>query len=160
MLSVYCDGSSTGKSDKPGGWAFVIVATRRRLLTLEPYEVVLSCGYGGDPSTTNNRMELLAAIRGLEELDRLVAAAGCARGPAELVSDSQYTLNIACGAFSPQKNLDLTERLRALMVAGEPIDIRWVKGHSSNVWNSRCDSLAKKGKEEQYELESSDSVPR
>ena len=134
MISVYSDGSSSGGSDKPGGYGWVILRDG----------VPLYSGCGGDPATTNNVMELTGAIKGLEalltsgllELDKTI----------ELVSDSQYVLGIGSGEFSPTKNLELAHRLRGL-VSQTGAACRWVRGHDNEPWNCRCDSLARKGKE-------------
>lgn len=140
MISVYADGSSTGRSNKPGGYGWVI------LLDGTP----IRCGYGGNPSTTNNVMELTAALEGLKALrDEFTHLLTSHR--IELVSDSQYTLNIASGVFSPQKNIELATELRNVAKTMRVIT-RWVRGHSAEPWNERCDRLAKKGKEECQEL--------
>ena len=149
MISVYSDGSSSGRSNQPGGYGWVV------LLDGEP----VRAGYGGDPSTTNNRMEMQGAISGLEAIralfggaDRQASVAAYKPRPShdgdrlvELVSDSQYTLYVANGRFSPTKNLDLAAKLRHLyQTLG--VQGRWVRGHSGDVWNERADSLAKMGK--------------
>ena len=69
MLSIYADGSSTGKSDNPGGYGYVILRDGKPIAT----------GHGGDPSTTNNRMELQAAISGLAAPTGVLPAAGDVR---------------------------------------------------------------------------------
>lgn len=138
MISVYADGSSTGRRDRPGGFGWVILENGQPL----------QCGYGGDPKTTNNVMELTAAIKGLEALAELKPMNELLAQRIELVCDSEYTLKIASGEFSPQKNLELAIRLRNLARSLHVIT-RWVKGHSAEPWNERCDRLAKRGKEEQ-----------
>ena len=136
MIKVYCDGSSSGRSDKPGGWAYVIVREEKG------EEFVLACGYGGDPSTTNNIMELTAAIKGLEKFVEMGL-----EGPVDLVSDSQYTLGLACGSYTPSKNIELAQKLYEL-AKQTGMQSLWVRGHGGSLWNCRCDSLAKRGKYE------------
>lgn len=133
-ISIYADGSSSARSALPGGWAFVVVQDQRPI----------HAGAGSDPSTTNQRMEMTAAIRGL--------AAAVALGlqsvdmPLELVSDSEYTLGLGSGRFQPSKNLDLAKELRDLCIQ-TGCRFRWVRGHTGDQWNERCDSLAKRAKE-------------
>jgi ribonuclease HI len=131
VISVYSDGSSSGRSDRPGGWSWII------LVDGEPFKM----DAGGDPSTTNNRMELKGALEGLrylKERSRLDLSVH----RVELVSDSEYTLGIAAGSYTPTANLDLAEPLRHL--AKElGLRARWVKGHDKEQWNERCDYFAK-----------------
>lgn len=134
VFSVYCDGSSTGRADKPGGYGWVILKDGKPV----------HAGYGGSPKTTNNVMELTAAVKGLEAL----LASELYKGEAvEVVSDSQYTLGIADGTYSPQKNVELAQKLKEL-VEKTKAKTRWVRGHSGQEWQERCDSLAKRGKNE------------
>lgn len=158
MISVYTDGSSHARGGKPGGWAFVIV---KNVGFFD--EQVLGAGYGGDPTTTNNRMELTGAIKGLEALEGIQLFDKAYDGQlVELVSDSQYTLGMANGSYSPstdtqgnRKNGDLVDRLQELAQrvlsrdekTGRP-RTRWVRGHEGDTFNERCDSLAKRGKKE------------
>ncbi len=137
MISVYADGSSSGRSDEPGGYGWLILNDGEPLL----------CGYGGDPSTTNNRMELMGALQGLLAVKHQVPVGGRA---VELVCDSQYVLGIASGRSTPLKNVDLCVPLRALFRELGAVD-RWVRGHSKEPWNERCDRFAKKGKLEAQE---------
>lgn len=102
-------------------------------------------GYGGAPSGTNNEAELTAAIRGLEAAKRLVEGTGAC--PITLVSDSQYTLGMASGAFNPSKNLALVKSLRSLALE-LGATTRWVRGHDGVKFNEFVDTLAKCGKEE------------
>lgn len=89
-------------------------------------------------------MELMAAIRGLQAIERLYPSGTDLF--LELVSDSQYTLGMASGAYSPTRNRELVADLRQLTKALNP-RLRWVKGHGSDVWNNRVDSLAKMAKQ-------------
>ena len=152
-VSLYCDGSSTGKSNLPGGWAFVVYVNG------EP----VWADYGGSPQTTNNEMELTAAVKALEAWSRLRDEFEM-EGSIELVSDSKYVLGMASGAHKAVKNVELVERLVAL-VSKYVTRLRWVPGHSKDKtvdaeMNSRADSLAKRGKAEATSSAAAvDSVP-
>lgn len=118
----------------------------------------MAADYGGDPCTTNNKMELTAAIRGLQALSTMYVPR---RELVELVADSQYTLGMASGRMSPgmgkdgrPTNGELVARLQKLAQEwlgkapdGRPLT-RWVPGHAGDTWNERADSLAKRGKRE------------
>ena len=108
--------------------------------------------YGGDPLTTNNRMELMAAIQALEAL----------RGPTTvtLFTDSKYLLDgitkwihgwqrngWLTSAKKPVKNDDLWRRLTAAISRHE-VTWQWVKGHAGDPGNERADELARRGIEE------------
>lgn len=139
MISIYSDGASGAKGGKPGGWAFVIVRDG---------EQVLGCSYGGDPVTTNNVMELTGAIEGLKAATKMRATGLIYNDEVvELVSDSQYVLGLAGGSWNPTKNLELAKQVTELTSALEA-RTRWVRGHTGEVWNTRADSLAGKGKDE------------
>lgn len=139
MISVYSDGASAARGGMPGGWAFVVVRDETD---------VIVAGYGNDISTTNNVMELTGAIKGLEHAAiSLQLGEIKANELIELVSDSQYVLGIASGKWNPTKNVELAKRLTELATQLK-VRLRWVKGHSGNLWNERCDSLAGKGKAE------------
>ncbi|MFI5379012.1 MAG: ribonuclease HI, partial [Tepidisphaerales bacterium] len=105
-------------------------------------------GSGGEHHTTNNRMEIMAVIRGLEALKKPCQV--------RLVSDSQYVIN-AISAWMPRwkkfgwrksrksrvyiRNVDLWRRLDELLAAHQ-VDTHWVKGHAGHRENERCDVLA------------------
>jgi ribonuclease HI len=132
---VYTDGACSGNPG-PGGWAAVIISNdRERELC------------GGEANTTNNRMEMMAAIAALEYL--------AAPTSIELYTDSTYLKNgitkwiygwmknnWTTSDRKPIKNKDLWERL---LKAAEPHEIswRWVEGHAGNKFNERVDKLAK-----------------
>ena len=137
-MKIFTDGGCTGNPG-PGGWAAL-------LLIDEDNPVELS---GGDPSTTNNRMELTAVIEALESVSLRYGA----DTPVEIHTDSQYVQKgisqwmkgwIAKGwktaAGKPVKNKDLWLILRELDTR---MDVKWywVKGHSGHRWNERCDEL-------------------
>lgn len=134
MLSLYTDGSSTGRPDKPGGYGWIVVRDNKPLLF----------GCGGSPATTNNIMELAAAVEGLEAIKRHGLLQP--NEYLEVVSDSEYVLGLACGKYSPKKNRELAGRLCALFTEMGATG-RWVKGHRGDPWNERADRIAKKGKE-------------
>lgn len=140
-VDIYTDGAARGNPDGPGGYG-TILEYRDTKGTLHTKE--LSQGY---EKTTNNRMELMAAIAGLEALNR----------PCEvtLYSDSKYLVDAfnqnwignwikkgwKRGKNEPVKNPDLWQRL---LKAKEPHQVTfvWVKGHDGHPQNERCDKLA------------------
>lgn len=141
VVQIYTDGSARGNPDGPGGYGAVLRFTdsQGRL-----HEKELSAGY---QKTTNNRMELMAAIAGLEALNRPCMV--------ELYSDSKYLTdafnqrwidswianNWKRGKSGPVKNIDLWERLLAAK-APHQVTFHWVKGHAGHPQNERCDQLA------------------
>ena len=141
LVKIFTDGSARGNPDGPGGYGTILLYVDGKG-TL--HERTYSQGY---EKTTNNRMELMAAIVGLEALNRPCEV--------ELYSDSQYLINAfnqhwidgwikkgwKRGKSEPVKNTDLWKRLLA---AAQPHTIRyiWVKGHAGHPENERCDQLA------------------
>lgn len=139
-VTIYTDGSARGNPGN-GGYGAVLSYTNP---AGEQFVRELSGGYA---RTTNNRMELLAAIVALEALNRPCTV--------ELHSDSQYLVNAfnkhwiegwqkrgwKTAAKKPVKNIDLWQRL---LKALEPhrVTFIWVKGHVGNELNERCDALA------------------
>lgn len=134
---IYTDGACHGNPG-PGGWGAVLRSGE--------HEKQL---YGGQTATTNNRMELTAAIVALESLTEVAAV--------QLWTDSQYVRNgitswIAgwkrkgwkTSSGQPVKNEDLWRRLDAAAARFE-IDWRWVKGHAGHEGNELADSLATRG---------------
>ncbi len=141
QVTIYTDGAARGNPDGPGGYGVVLNYVDKNG-TLHERE--LSAGY---KKTTNNRMELMAVIRGLEALTK----------PCEvtLYSDSKYVVD----AFNqnwiggwikrgwkkadkkPVKNVDLWKRLLEVMQPHE-VTYVWVKGHDGHPQNERCDTLA------------------
>ena len=140
-VTIYTDGAARGNPDGPGGFGTVIhyVDPAGKLHTKE-----ISGGY---KRTTNNRMELMAAIAGLEALNRPCEV--------ELYSDSKYVTdafnqhwidnwvrnNWKRGKSGPVKNIDLWERLLKAKAAHR-VNFIWVKGHAGHPLNERCDQLA------------------
>ena len=107
--------------------------------------------HGGEADTTNNRMELMAVIRGLEALRKPCIV--------ELTTDSQYVLRGAqewlagwisrkwrTASGDPVKNRDLWERLHAALVPHK-VEWKWVRGHQGHVENERVDVLARQAAE-------------
>ncbi len=140
-VQIYTDGSARGNPDGPGGYGAVLQFTYSKGQT---HEKVLSAGYR---RTTNNRMELMAAIAGLEALNRPCQV--------ELYSDSKYLTDAfnrhwienwvangwKRGKSGPVKNIDLWKRL--LSAKGpHQVTFIWVKGHAGHPQNERCDKLA------------------
>jgi ribonuclease HI len=139
-VEIYTDGACRGNPGV-GGWGAILRSGGR--------ERELS---GGDPATTNNRMELTAAIRALEALKCRCAVA--------LYTDSQYvrqgiTTWLAdwkrrdwrTADRKPVKNRDLWEQLDAL-AAQHDIEWHWVRGHDGHPENERADALANRGIDE------------
>lgn len=130
-IEVYCDGSAT-TGDKPGGWAFIILVDG----------VKRTEGSGHLAKATNNVAEITAAIRGLEHVlndPSLLCATTIT-----LTSDSQLTLKYATGEYQCRKYhlVPLYCKLRQLHDKLK-ITTRWVKGHTGEEHNERCDELAK-----------------
>lgn len=140
-VKIYTDGSARGNPDGPGGYGTVMeyVDAKQALHRKE-----LSCGY---QKTTNNRMELMAVIAGLEALNRPCQV--------EIYSDSKYVVDAfnqkwlegwvkkgwKRGKNEPVKNIDLWKRLLAAKEIHQ-VTFHWVKGHDGHSQNERCDVLA------------------
>ncbi len=139
-VQAFTDGACLGNPG-PGGWAALLKAKgTERLLA------------GGEAHTTNNRMELLAAISALEAITRSCRV--------ELTTDSRYVIQgieewvprwIANGWRTadkkPVKNQDLWERLAAA-VARHTVSWKWVRGHTGHVENERVDQAAREQAEQ------------
>ena len=136
-IEIFTDGACKGNPG-PGGWGV--------LLRLGEHEKRL---YGGELDTTNNRMELLAAIRGLEALKRPASVI--------LTTDSQYVMKGVrewmpnwkkrgwkTASKQPVKNVDLWQQLDAL-VSQHEVEWRWVRGHTGHRENELADELANMG---------------
>ncbi len=134
-VHLYTDGACSGNPG-PGGWGAI--------LRYGEAEKELS---GGEPETTNNRMELTAAIRGLEAL----------REPCRVIltSDSRYLIDAVTkgwlsswqrrgwkrGKNEPVLNVDLWQRLLPLLERHQ-VEFVWVRGHAGHPENERCDRMA------------------
>lgn len=138
-VMVFTDGACSGNPG-PGGWGAILQFgdTEREL-------------YGGEPSTTNNRMELTAAIKALSALKRPCQV--------DLHTDSQYLRHgitewirnwkkngWKTAARKPVKNAELWNELDEL-IARHDVNWHWVKGHSGHSLNERADELARRGME-------------
>ncbi|MDO9382479.1 MAG: ribonuclease HI [Hyphomicrobiaceae bacterium] len=136
-IVIYTDGACSGNPG-PGGWGAILMwGDHRKELS------------GGEATTTNNRMELMAAISALEALKRA--------SKVELHTDSNYVKNGVTAWIhgwkkngwktadkKPVKNAELWQRLDAARKAHD-VDWRWVKGHAGHVENERADELARQG---------------
>lgn len=138
-ISLYCDGSSSGQKNGAIGWAWLILIGNE----------IVNWDYGGEKDGTNNIAELLAAINGLKYLSSktsIVEKLTKKEWELEVVSDSQYVLNMAERLFSPTTNHELIKEvidLKELLSA----KTRWIRGHSGEPYNERCDRLAKLGRD-------------
>ena len=134
---IYTDGACRGNPG-PGGWGAILISGAREREMC-----------GGDLATTNNRMELMAAIQALEALKMPCKV--------ELHTDSQYVKTgisewvsgwkargWKTAAKAPVKNEDLWRRLDEAR-SRHTVDWRWVKGHNGHPLNERADGLARKG---------------
>lgn len=141
-LFAYTDGACSGNPG-PGGWGVLLRAMDGETVVKER-ELK-----GGEPETTNNRMELLAAIHALESLSR--------RSTITIVTDSNYVKNGITGwifgwkkngwknaAKKPVANAELWQRLDAANAAHD-VTWKWVKGHAGHPENERADELARAG---------------
>ena len=140
-IEIFTDGACSGNPG-PGGYGTIL---RFNDITKELY--------GGDPKTTNNRMEMMAVIKGLQAL----------KEPCEitLYSDSQYVINAITKGWAvgwkkrgwiksdkkPALNSDLWEIILQLL-AMHKVSFVWVKGHAGHPENERCDHLAVTGSQE------------
>lgn len=137
QVVIFTDGACSGNPG-PGGWGAVMIYGKHRK-ELE----------GGEPHTTNNRMELLGAIRALEALKRHTKV--------ELHTDSNYLKNgitqwihgwkrngWKTADKKPVKNAELWQQLDELR-SRHTVDWHWVKGHAGHPENERADELARSG---------------
>lgn len=143
QVTIHTDGACRGNPG-PGGWG--------ALLRFGEQEREI---FGGEPATTNNRMELTAAIKALEALREPCAV--------ELYTDSKYLMDgitqwldgwkargWKTSARKPVKNKDLWQSLDSL-VDGHSINWHWVKGHAGHADNERADLLANQGLDDALE---------
>ena len=134
-VEIYTDGACSGNPG-PGGWGAI--------LRYGEHEKEIA---GGEPETTNNRMELMAAICALESIKEPVSA--------DLYTDSKYLRSgitdwinkwrrngWRTAAKKPVKNVDLWQRLEAA-TARHDVSWFWVKGHAGHPENERADALAR-----------------
>ncbi len=139
-VEIYTDGACRGNPG-PGGWGAVLIAGRHKKTM-----------HGGNPETTNNRMELTAAIEALNALK------GSRR--VRLHTDSKYVMNgirewlpnwkargWKTSNKKPVKNVDLWQALDAAAARHE-VTWKWVRGHAGNAGNEEADALANRGIDE------------
>ncbi len=128
---IYSDGSCLGNPG-PGGWASI--------LTCQGVEKIIS---GGEPHTTNNRMELMAVIAALKLLKF--------KCKVTVITDSQYVVNAfnkgwinnwEKNGFKGRPNTDCWKVLRELERKHD-VTFQWIKGHAGHPYNERCDKEAK-----------------
>ncbi len=142
-VDIHTDGACSGNPG-PGGWGAVL-----------SYKGKTREICGGQAETTNNRMEMMAAIQALEALTRSVDA--------RLHTDSTYLKDgitkwmarwkangWKTAKRKPVKNIDLWQRLEAALI-GHRVEWRWVKGHAGDPGNERADALANQGMAEYLE---------
>ena len=134
-VEIFTDGACSGNPG-PGGYGAILMSGK--------YKKEIS---GGEPETTNNRMELMAVIVGLRALKRPCTVT--------LYSDSRYVVDMVREGWlerwkqngwmrnkkEPAKNVDLLEELDRLLHVHR-VEMIWVKGHAENPYNNRCDELA------------------
>lgn len=134
-VTIYTDGACSGNPGA-GGWAAVL-----------KYKEIEKEICGGEKNTTNNRMELLAVIKSLEQLKEPCNI--------DLYSDSKYVIDSITKGWAknwkakgwkksnkePAKNSELWDKLLNLLEI-HTVHFYWVKGHSDNKYNNRCDELA------------------
>ena len=143
-IFAYTDGACSGNPG-PGGWG-VILQAKENYIVVKELEL-----YGGEKETTNNRMELMAAISSLEELEKSTKLT--------IITDSNYVKggvtewiknwkknNWKTANKKDVKNIDLWKRLDQARSKHEVI-WKWVKGHAGHLENERADALARKGME-------------
>ncbi len=141
-INIYTDGACTNNPG-PGGWAAIILTLQGTNLTVR----------GRDPSSTNNRMDLTAAVNGLHQLDHLIPQPWDV--PVIVHSNSKYLTNAfnenwldkwqkngwSTSLGKPVSNRDLWDELLPL-AKQRNITWQWVKGHSGNHFNELCDQMA------------------
>lgn len=136
-IKIYTDGACSGNPG-PGGWGALMIWKDHKK------EI-----YGGEPDTTNNRMELLATIKALQIVKKDI--------PIDLYTDSTYVQKGVhewlegwkakgwkTAGKKPVKNRDLWEQLDAIL-ANTNVQFHWIKGHAGHPENERADELARRG---------------
>ena len=134
-VTIYTDGACSGNPGPGGYGAILMYGSHKKELS------------GGEPNTTNNRMELMGVITALKALNRPCQV--------ELYTDSQYVVNAIEKGWArkwqangwmrnkkdPALNPDLWQELLDLLNVHQ-VTFHWVKGHATNLYNNRCDELA------------------
>jgi ribonuclease HI/DNA polymerase-3 subunit epsilon len=138
MIKIYTDGACKGNPG-PGGWGFVA-----------EFDGEIIKRYGGEPATTNNRMELTAVIMSIYEF-------GDTGSPLHIVSDSKYVVQGITEwihgwkkrNWKKIKNVELWRELDELVSTHKNITFEWVKGHDGHEMNEMADELACLGAKEE-----------
>jgi ribonuclease HI len=149
MYEVYTDGavSGNGKADAPGGWAYVIIKDGS----------MIACDSGGELGTTNQRMELTAALKACQAVEAMDPFA-----TVKLYSDSAYFVrcfkenwwkNWRANGWKnskkePVANQDLWDKLIFFFMKAPGYDFVKVRGHAGNLYNEMVDKMAVRAKEE------------
>jgi ribonuclease HI len=142
IISVYTDGSCLSNPGGKGGWAYILLWGSKKL----------SCS-GFSPSTTNNRMELTAAIEALESI-KIKKPIDC-EGKINIFTDSKYVIFCINGyrrwLFRKKRNIKNPDLVSKLVTLSESLSAQWewVKGHAENQFNKECDFLAVKAAKRQ-----------
>jgi ribonuclease HI len=126
-ITLYTDGACSGNPG-PGGYAAILVTTDPTGNVIK--ELVVT---GNAPHTTNNRMEIMAAIAGLQSLTQ--------PSQVTIVSDSEYLVRTMTQHWKRKKNQDLWAEVDAL-AAIHTLSWKYVRGHAGHSYNERCDRLA------------------
>lgn len=150
MYEIYTDGavSGNGKAGAKGGWAYVIIHKETGSM--------IECASGGEVDTTNQRMELMACIKGCQAIERFDP-----KGKVELYSDSAYLINCQKAAWwrawekngwknskkQPVANQDLWEKILPFFKNTERFSFIKVKGHAGNRYNEQVDEMAVRARE-------------
>ncbi|CTQ50045.1 ribonuclease HI [Jannaschia donghaensis] len=141
-LTAYTDGACSGNPG-PGGWGALLIATRDGKV-IKQREL-----QGGEAETTNNRMELMAAISALEALERpssltVVTDSAYVKGGITAWMHGWKRNGWKTSTRKPVKNEDLWRRLDEAQ-ARHTVDWKWVKGHAGHPENEKADELARAG---------------
>jgi ribonuclease HI len=153
MIEIYTDGSSRGNPG-PGGWGAVIIIDNHGVVSSKQYvDRVIEIG-GREANTTNNRMELTAAIRALEFISKANEAKELTSYEARIFTDSEYVMKgmtiwihnwqrkgWKTANKKPVLNQDLWQELLRL-TEGKEIEWKYVAGHSGHKLNDRADEIA------------------
>jgi len=121
MILIYTDGSCLSNPG-PGGWAAIVLDDESKTILK-----------GGENNTTNNRMEIMAVISGLESVSN--------DDDVKIYSDSKYVINSITLGWKRKVNLDLWELLDQQLI-GKNVEWQWVKGHSGDKYNEEADQIA------------------
>lgn len=122
-VTIYTDGACINNPGT-GGWAAILECDSKA-------KEISGC----EIETTNNRMEILAVVKGLQALKRTV-------DQIDIFSDSQYVVSTINNKYKIRKNYDLWNALKVELAKHNNVNFHWVKGHDGHKQNERCDYLA------------------